>query len=221
MSSFASKFIRSTILIFLKAPRADHVKTRLAQSIGPDLALRAYRSMVKRQLAEFSRADPIEIHFSPTDAGEEMCNWLGDGYTFYPQCEGGLGSRLEQAVIDAFARGAKSVICIGGDCPKLNHTHLEQTATHLQGDYDCVFGPSEDGGYYLVGLNSPQIELFRNIPWSTAETLKASLEKSSALNLRVKLLETLYDIDEVSELNRAIEDKALTVEPLPGKTENE
>ena len=206
-----SKLTYSTLLIFLKAPHIGKVKTRLAQSIGPDLALQIYQSMVKRQLSEFFRSDPIEIHFSPADAGVEMRSWLGDDHAFYPQCDGGLGSRLEQAVVDAFARGAKSVICIGGDCPRLNRAHLKEAETCLKSDYDCVFGPSDDGGYYLIGLNSPQVELFRDIPWSTDETLKVSLSKSYTLGLRVKLLETLYDVDELSELDRAVKENLLHI----------
>ena len=210
MPASAKESIQSTILIFLKAPRSGHVKTRLAKSIGLEAALRVYRSLVERQLREFCSGDRLEIHYSPVDALEEMSNWLGDEYAFYPQCEGGLGIRLENAVANAFTRAAESVICIGGDCPQLNRIHLEQTAAALHGNYDSVFGPSEDGGYYLIGLNAPCAELFRDIPWSTGDTLKTSLKKSSLLNLRVKLLETLYDVDETAELSRAIEDGLLS-----------
>ncbi len=200
------------ILSWLKAPRAGEVKTRLAQSIGPEAALKVYRVLVERQLSELPPGHPLEIHYTPTDALDEMRAWLGDEYAFHAQCEGGLGIRLERAVADAFKRGAQSVICIGGDCPKLNRVHLEQTAAALQSDYDIVFGPSEDGGYYLIGLNAHYPEVFQDIPWSTQATLETSLKKSSTLNLRVKLLETLYDIDEIATLNKAIHQGL-----LPGK----
>lgn len=211
MPSSVKECLQSTILVFLKAPRAGHVKTRLARSIGLESALKVYRSMVERQFGEFSADDPVEIHYTPADALEEMREWLGEDYDFHPQCEGGLGLRLEHAVSNAFERGVHSVICIGGDCPSLERTHLEQTSVTLQRDYDVVFGPSEDGGYYLIGLNAPQIELFQEIPWSTETTLKASLKKASLLSLRTKLLETLYDIDEVEDLHRAISDRLIPV----------
>lgn len=194
------------ILCFLKAPRIGYVKTRLAQDIGLESALHVYRTLVERQLSELPLGAHKEIHYTPSGTIGKMRNWLGDEYTFYPQCEGGLGRRLECAVTDAFKRGAKRVICIGGDCPKLNQAYFEQTTAALQNDFDVVFGPSEDGGYYLVGLNAPHVKLFQNIPWSTTATLEASLKKTSALNLRVKLLDKLYDVDKVAELNRAVED---------------
>jgi glycosyltransferase A (GT-A) superfamily protein (DUF2064 family) len=80
----------------------------------------------------------------------------------------------------------------------------------LQEDCDVVFGPTEDGGYYLIGLNAPQPELFQDIPWSSRNTLDASVQKAASLGLRVKLLEMLYDIDEVTELQRAIADGRLS-----------
>ena len=204
MRSKSYEHSSTAILSWLKAPRAGEVKTRLAQSIGPEKALKVYRSLVERQLSELPPEYPLEIHYTPTDALDEMREWLGDEYSFHAQCEGGLGIRLERAVANAFKRGAKSVICIGGDCPELNRVHLEQAADDLQNDYDIVFGPSEDGGYYLIGLNSYYPEMFQDIPWSTQATLETSLKKSSVLNLRVKLLETLYDIDEITTLNKAI-----------------
>ncbi len=212
MPSSARDRMPSTVLVFLKAPRIGRVKTRLAKNIGLESALKVYRSLVERQLGELSPNDPVEIHYAPADALEEMHDWLGNGYDFYPQCEGGLGLRLEHAVSEAFARGAKSVICIGGDCPSLNYKHLKQASVALQRDHDVVFGPSEDGGYYLVGIHEFHVELFQNIPWSTETTLEESMKKSMLLGLRVKSLETLYDIDEINELNRAFDQGLLSVE---------
>ena len=193
-----------TILTFLKAPRIGYVKTRLAQNTSPEFALETYRKLVERQLSQLPKEYPLEIHFTPDDALSEMNDWLGNTYNFYPQCSGRLGIRLENAVADAFARGAHRVICIGGDCPQLNHPHFEQTATALENDYDVVYGPSEDGGYYLIGLNTLHPELFQDIPWSSPTTLNVSLKRAEALDLRVKLLGTLYDVDTIVDLERAI-----------------
>ena len=103
-------------------------------------------------------------------------------------------------------------MCIGGDCPKLDYVHLEQTATALESDYDVVFGPSEDGGYYLIGLNAPYPELFRGIPWSTTTTLDESLKQAARLELIVLQLETLYDVDGIAELDRALNEGLLKID---------
>lgn len=212
MSSSLNPTNAPAILLFLKAPRRGYVKTRLAHTTGPERALKAYRALVERQWGELPHHGRIEVHYTPNDADFEMRQWLGHEHEFYAQAEGELGVRLEHSVEQAFERGAKTVFCIGGDCPKLDQPHFEQAMAALKSDCDVVFGPSEDGGYYLVGLNAPQPELFQDIPWSSRNTLDTSLQKAADLGLRVKLLETLYDIDEITELQRAIDDGRLSPE---------
>ncbi|CAA6678367.1 MULTISPECIES: TIGR04282 family arsenosugar biosynthesis glycosyltransferase [unclassified Lentimonas] len=202
----------SAILLFLKAPHRGHVKTRLAQTTGATQALNVYRALVERQFTVLPSHASIEVHYTPSDADLEMRQWLGHRHEYYPQVEGELGVKLAHSVSCAFERGAKSVCCIGGDCPQLDLTHFEQAQAALADNCDVVFGPCEDGGYYLIGLNAPQPELFKEIPWSSSNTLECSLQKAADLGLRVKLLETLYDIDEISELQRAITDGRLPSE---------
>lgn len=192
------------ILLFLKAPRAGFVKTRLAEQIGKEQALAAYLALVERQFTVLPKEETTEIHYTPTDAESDLKSWLGSNVSYFPQVESELGIRLQSAVSDAFKRGANSVICIGGDCPKLNCIHFEHTSNLLGQGNDLVVGPSEDGGYYLIGMKQPIPGIFEDIPWSSTDTLKATLEKAESLGLRTSLLETLYDVDQASELDRAI-----------------
>lgn len=196
----------SAILIFLKAPRRGHVKTRLAHHVGSERALKVYRALVARQWTALPESACVEVHYTPHDATVEMRNWLGAEVDYFPQSEGELGARLGHSVQCAFGRGARSVTCIGGDCPQLETRHFEEAEALLDGGHDVVFGPSEDGGYYLIALRSPLTQLFADIPWSTRNTLDASLRKANSLGLKVGLLETLYDIDEETELERALAD---------------
>ncbi|MFP4674026.1 MAG: TIGR04282 family arsenosugar biosynthesis glycosyltransferase [Opitutales bacterium] len=198
------------ILLFLKKPQAGLVKTRLAHSIGPDAALRTYRQLVRTQLEHLPGGAKLEVHYTPAEAEADMRAWLGEDRIYRPQAEGGLGNKLECAVKDAFQRGAKQVVCIGGDCPYLHTTHFEHTAQALADGADVVFGPSMDGGYYLVGLQQARPELFRNIPWSSSGTLAASLERAADLGLRTVQLERLEDVDDQDSLERAVRNGALS-----------
>ncbi|NBB79961.1 MAG: DUF2064 domain-containing protein [Verrucomicrobia bacterium] len=197
--------IASTILLFLRAPQLGRVKTRLAESIGPQAALDTYRSLAEGQIDRLPQNWPLEIHFTPGDALAEMQQWLGDVHHYHPQVTGDLGARLETAVTRAFASGAQNVFCIGADCPALGAIHLQSAEQALQGGADLVFGPANDGGYYLVGMRKAETAaIFRDIPWSTSDTLQTSLETAKRLDLQVQLLEPLNDIDTVEELQHAV-----------------
>lgn len=189
--------------LFLKAPHPGSVKTRLAQSTGDAPAAALYRQLVEAQLQRLPADTRAEIHYHPAEAGAEMLDWLGAQYSYHPQVAGSLGQKLESAVAAAFASGARAVLCLGGDCPALGAAEILQAQRALEHGADVVFGPTEDGGYYLIGLRQPQPELFRDIPWSASNTLEASRQKATALGLRVELLPMLYDVDELSDLERA------------------
>ncbi len=81
-----------------------------------------------------------------------------------------------------------------------------QQALQLLADHDVVFGPSEDGGYYLVGLEKLYPQLFKDIAWSTPEVLPQSLAKAGAQDLRVALLPEWYDVDTEAGLRRLLKE---------------
>lgn len=193
----------NTILVFLKAPITGSVKTRLANSIGDSEALNIYSQLVERQLAALPEKYRIEIHFTPPKHEGLVREWLGDACDYYPQSDGDLSDRLKFASAESFKRGSESVFCIGGDCPNLGPAQFATALAQLAGAKDIVFGPTEDGGYYLVGMRAPHLEVFEDIPWSSRDTLTVSVEKATSLGLNVHFLETLYDVDTIDELERA------------------
>jgi len=196
------------IQLFLKAPRPGLVKTRLAAAIGDDNALAVYHKLVAGQLSRLPDCWPVAIHFTPADAKAEFSGWLGNEHAFYAQVNGNLGERLSHAVKDAFGQGYERVFCIGADCPELDAA-LFLAAEEALNEADVVFGPALDGGYYLIGMKAHHKVLFEDIPWSTAETLAASLRAAESADLQVRLLPELRDIDTVTNLAYAIEEGLL------------
>lgn len=192
-----------SVIVFLKAPVPGQVKTRLARNIGPEPAMQAYKTMAEGQLERIGDVFPLEVHFAPRDAEPRMKEWLGEQHALYPQCGGDLGERLQEAIASAHERNQAPIICIGGDCPSLNSEHLNEAADALAQGTDLVIGPSEDGGYYLIGLRKPFPQLLAGIPWSSSETLEATIARAKTLGLSIHLLEALYDVDELPELERA------------------
>jgi rSAM/selenodomain-associated transferase 1 len=197
------------LLLFLKAPRPGTVKTRLAAEIGAEKALQAYRALVAHQLAAL-RGGPwaVKICFAPADAEAEFRRWLGGdpALAFEAQCEGGLGERLARASESAFVGGARRIALLGGDCPALDAGRIVEALNRLSGPEraDAVFGPAADGGYTLLALSAAHPALFHEVPWSSSDTLRVSLERAAAARLRVELLpEVLEDVDDLASWRRA------------------
>lgn len=125
-----------------------------------------------------------------------------------------LGVRLADAfqrIFETETCSHRRVTIIGSDIPDLKSTHLNNAFKALK-DSDVVFGPAEDGGYYLCALNKPQQivdvkkhlrEFFCGIRWSTEAVLKQNVDNAVRLGLNVAPLNTiptLQDIDTTRDL---------------------
>jgi rSAM/selenodomain-associated transferase 1 len=194
----------STILIFLKAPRLGTVKTRLADTVGPKVAQSIYRELVEGQMARLSERDSICVQYAPHDAAADMTAWLGADVSYRAQCEGDLGARLSDAIMTHFQMGHSRLICIGGDCPQLAVRHIAAAESAMDAGADLALGPTEDGGFYLLGLSAPHSGLFSAVRWSTESTRSDVIKNATQLNLKVEQLEMLYDVDDWMSYQRAI-----------------
>lgn len=178
--------------IFLKAPRLGAVKTRLAAEIGDRHALRLYRVMAARALAAVRAAGlDATIWFTPTDAGAEMRFWLGSDWDLRPQASGDLGARLLAAEQAALGR---PWLAIGADCPRLDAALLAEAAA-IAARGEVVLGPSEDGGYYLVGGPTPLPPIFEGMPWSTSRLLEETRARLVHAGAAWRELPMLRDVD--------------------------
>jgi len=186
------------LIIFVKAPRCGTVKTRLARAIGDEAACAAYRRMVEEVVDRLASLASVELRFTPDDAVTEIRQWRRDNWQLRPQGEGDLGQRLERAFAEAFAKGAQRVAVIGSDCPAITPADIE-LAWSVLGTSDAVLGPSQDGGYWLIGLREPRPTLFQSIDWSTDKVLNQTLRRARARNLKVELLRELSDVDTESD----------------------
>ncbi len=182
------------LIVFLKAPRPGHVKTRLAQALGAEEACQVYRSLIDDLLRHFEALQNVELRFTPDDALHEIEQWRRPAWVARPQGEGDLGERLQRAFQQALAAGAKRVVVIGADCPDVTAQDIEMAWTSLM-QVDVVIGPAADGGYWLLGLARLYSVLFQNIPWSTNQVLRETLARAQEASLRVQVLSQYSDVD--------------------------
>ena len=95
-------------------------------------------------------------------------------------------------MLACFEDGAQ--VLVGGDSPLTTVAYIEDAFTALR-THDLVLGPTEDGGYVLIGMNRPEPLLFDNLPWSTENVLKETLNVASSLDLGVECLDLVWDVD--------------------------
>ena len=127
--------------------------------------------------------------FTPDDARPEIADIGADVVHFVSQRGGTLGERLEHGFADLFALGYGAVALVGSDLPTLPASSVDQGIEALMQRPDCaVLGPADDGGYCFIGLRRTHPELFRGIPWSTADVLDATRAVAASESLPARHL---------------------------------
>ena len=192
------------VAIMAKAPLAGQVKTRLCPPLSPDEAAGLYRCFLLdkiQQVRALERARPV-IAYAPADRGE-IFEALAPDLSRLPQQGSDLGVRLTRVLEDLLAAGHPAAVAIDSDTPNLPVGLLQQAVDRLADpELDVVLGPTEDGGYYLIGIRAPQPELFSAMPWSTPDVLPETLHRAQRRSLRLLQLPPWYDVDTPDDLGR-------------------
>ncbi|RFN58829.1 DUF2064 domain-containing protein [Marixanthomonas ophiurae] len=112
-----------------------------------------------------------------------------------------FGERYVNAIQSVFDKGYENIITLGNDTPHLQTRHISKTAEKLQHN-PIVLGPSTDGGYYMMGLRKSHFDasLFLKLPWQTSNLNRRISLLFHSKNIQIEWLETLTDIDSVSDI---------------------
>jgi rSAM/selenodomain-associated transferase 1 len=188
---------RIPVCVFAKPPRAGAVKTRLGASVGADVAAALARAFIDDTLAAVSRLPWVRPILATTEpcADELQC-----GAEVWMQGRGNLGARLERVVRHALC-DAPFAIALGADTPGLPRHLLESARTSL-GVTDAVLGPSDDGGFYLLGLSRCPRGLLANLPWSAPDTFAETRARLLARHFTPRILTPWFDVDRPQDLAR-------------------
>lgn len=193
------------VAIMAKAPIPGQVKTRLCPPLSYEEAAELYRCFLLdkiEQVKALKGAAPV-ISYTPAEAKAFFEELASSNFTLVLQKGNDLGARLLSTFEQLFGRGYQQVMAIDSDTPTLPNTYLEQALDLIATpQIDVVLGPSEDGGYYLIGLHHPHRELFEDIPWSTAHVIPETLRRAEEKGLMVACLAPWYDVDTPEDLKR-------------------
>ena len=191
--------MKNLLVIFVKNVVQGKVKTRLAQHIGDSEALLVYKQLIRiteDQTLQLKNSD-VHIYFS-----DEIDNSIWPNCKKFIQEGENLGERMHIAFKRSFNDGYHSVIGIGSDLPDLDATIISEGFDALQRN-DTVFGPSEDGGYYLIGMNALVPSVFENKSWSTSALLEETMDELQRINVSTTHLKQLNDIDTFEDLKNS------------------
>lgn len=181
----------NAIIIFIKNPVAGKAKTRLAKDVGDETALTIYKSLLNYTRVTSLLVDAKRYLFY----GGEILDDEWDEAQFIKKLQSGgdLGARMSNAFIDVLQNHNK-VLIIGSDCPQLDLLTISEAYQSLD-HHDFVIGPSEDGGYYLLGMKELNADVFNDISWSTDTVCNQTIDKIKASNKTYDLLKKLSDVD--------------------------
>src|SRR5438270_9586691 len=195
------------LAIMTKAPRAGHVKTRLVPPLTPEDAAQLNIYFLRDTAAAISKACATNARgigvYTPVGSEAAYIDILPRDFELLPQRGAGFGERLALAAADLFQCGFSSVCLIDSDSPTVSADVYEKAVELLSKSGDRVLlGPSDDGGYYLIGMKRSRPKLFEGIDWSTERVLEQTKLRATELGLDIVLLPTGYDVDDASTLRR-------------------
>ncbi len=199
---------RCALAVMAKAPKAGHVKTRLSPPLDSHQAAALNIAFLRDTIAclkevEAAAAGNAVISYTPLGEEANFAGIVPADVALIPQRGEGFGERLHYTAEDLFAAGFSAVCLIDSDSPTVPQGAYAEAVRRLLANQDCaVLGPSDDGGYYLIGVNASHPRLFEDIAWSTAVVAEQTLQRAREIDLPVYALPTWFDVDDRRTLAR-------------------
>jgi uncharacterized protein len=196
------------IAIMAKASAPGRTKTRLVPPLSFDEAAAlntAFLQDISDNLLLAGRYASIAGYaaYAPSGSQGFFSRILPSAIGLIDACLPNFGDCLLRTIKEILARGHGSAVVLNSDSPTLPTALLIETANVLaQTGERAVLGPSDDGGYYLLGLKTAHRRMFKEIAWSTERVAAQTLERAREINLDVHVLPVWYDVDDSEGLRR-------------------
>jgi rSAM/selenodomain-associated transferase 1 len=203
------------LMVVAKKPAPGQTKTRLCPPFTDAQAARLYECFLRDTLDTMRQVPGVHtrIGFLPEDA-QDYFDELAPDMSKEVQVGDTLGERLDHLLTHALSHGTHKAVVIDSDSPTLPVDYLIAAFERLEA-VDVVLGPTQDGGYYLIGLKQPTPQLLRTVQMSTPHVLADTLAVAKRLQLKVDLLPVWYDIDTIDDLYQL--DQEITAMNMNGR----
>ena len=183
------------LIIFVKNPIPGKTKTRLAASVGDEMALRMYGILTAWTREQTQQLPGVTRYLYYSDQIDQQDAWPAADFSKRLQQGAGLGERMRHALEEVAAAGHRRTIIIGTDCPGVTTPYLRTAFQQLIAN-DVVIGPALDGGYTLLGIAGDSIpDLFSGVAWSSETVLAQTIVLAKAAGKTFTQLPALSDVD--------------------------
>ncbi len=196
--------IGAALAVMVKPPLPGLVKTRLTPPLTAEEAAGLYRSFIIDLFVNLKGSElPTDLFLAITPPGtkEDFSGLIPDDVLSFAQRGVGLGERIENVFKHLFDSGYDKAIVTGSDSPDMPLFVIDEALSALdEPGVDIVFGPADDGGYYLVAACKPIEAPFRDIKWSGDTVLEQTLARVAEAELGCRLLPAWHDVDRPADL---------------------
>lgn len=196
----------TVLLVFAKVPRPGAVKTRLTPTVSPSEAARLYTAFLRDTLRQVVRLDvSVRLYLAPP-LPDQGIGGVPTEVSLHEQKGDGLGDRMKRAFQETLQEGYERTLVMGSDHPTLPLSFLRQADRTLRTPQSICVGPTEDGGFYLLGMSTFYPELFDEMRYSHSRVFSDTLARAGQTEARLTVLPQWYDVDTPQDLNRMLSD---------------
>jgi uncharacterized protein len=194
----------NALVVMTKAPLPGESKTRLVPPLTFEEAAALSQALLLDQLDHLTNFNDAQLFvaFAPQAAAAFFQALVPTRFSCFPQEGEDLGQRMRQAFQNLLTRGFGNILLIGSDLPPIPLQTFTAAYASLGAGTDVVLGPTEDGGYYLVGMSWLVVDIFEGMHWSRADVLDCTLDKINRAGLSHTLLPLWHDVDTPEDLAR-------------------
>jgi uncharacterized protein len=186
------------VIVFTKVPERGYVKTQLQKKLPAHVVEELYTAFLNDTLDKLKDYYPYVAYY-PERKLQMLWTILGNR-KYIVQRGKHMWEKLFNVFKDFYRMGVTDVIVVNCDVPTLKKEHIDK-AFELMKTNDLVFGPANDGGFYLIGGGKVSPELFEDVEWKKPDVLKKTEANAHKLGLKVAFTEPLRDVDNPEDLD--------------------
>lgn len=192
--------MKEAIIIFTRIPVPKKTKTRLEKCLTPIQCANLHKNFIKDiYLSCKSTGKDIFIFYTPDNDVKIIQDLFINEKRFYSQTGDDIGYRMGNAIETVLNLDYTSCVLIGTDIPSITSENINESFKKLK-DKDVVLTPTYDGGYCLIGMKKPNIDVFIHQSYSHDKVIENTISNLEELRLSYSIMEGCLDIDEREDI---------------------